>query len=107
MPDIPEAEGEKEIGAEDLARLARLSRLRLSPAEAADAARAVNDVLRMMRRLQFADVSGEDDTAHVQFWGNTLRLRDDVARPGYDPDELMKGAPSAAGGCFIVPKVLE
>lgn len=105
MPDTPDTE--KEIRAEDLARLARLSRLQLSPAETADAARAINDILRMMRRLQQADVSGEDDTTHVQFWGNTLRLREDAARPGYDADELMKNAPCAADGCFIVPKVLE
>lgn len=105
MPETPETD--KEIGAEELAQLARLSRLRLSAAEATAATAAVNDILRMMRRLQQADVSGEDDTTHVQFWGESLRLREDVAQAGYSQKALTDAAPSAADGYFIVPKVIE
>ena len=102
-----EKTAEHEIGAEDIAHLAKLSRLRVSPAEAEEAARAINDILRMMRRLQEADVSGEDDTTHIQFRGETLRLRDDVARSGYAAETLLQNAPHSADGYFIVPKVIE
>ena len=96
-----------EIGAADIAHLARLSRLQISPAESEDAARAVDDILRMMGRLREADVAAEDDTTHIQFRGETLRLRKDVARPGYGATILTENAPQTADGCFIVPKVIE
>lgn len=98
-PSAPDAEG--------IAHLARLSRLRISPAEAEDAARAVGDILRMMGRLREADISGEDDTTHVQFRGETLRLREDAARPGFGAARLTENAPAAADGYFVVPKVIE
>ena len=101
------ADSAPDIRAEDIARLARLSRLRISDSEAADAACAVGDILRMMRRLQEADISGEDDTTHAQFWGNNLRMREDKAEKGYAPEELMQNAPQTADGCFVVPKVIE
>ena len=97
----------EEISADELAGLARLSRLRISPAETKDAARAINDILRMMQRLREADISGEDDTSHAQFWGNTLRMREDKTKDGYAPETLLQNAPQSSEGCFVVPKVIE
>jgi aspartyl/glutamyl-tRNA(Asn/Gln) amidotransferase C subunit len=36
-----------------------------------------------------------------------LRLREDIAKPLPDREELMQNAPQAAGGLFIVPRVVE
>lgn len=106
MSDIADKE-EGVVGEAEVAQLARLSRLRVSKDEARSAAQAINDILRMMQRLQSADVSGEDDTTHVQFWGNTLRMREDTPQPGYSREELLANAPQTSDGCFIVPKVIE
>ena len=103
----PAAKNPKPIRAEDLARLARLARLEVPPEEAPRALQALNDILAMMERLQTAEVDAGDETSHVQFWGNSLRLREDTALPGYPPEELLSAAPEASGGCFIVPKVIE
>lgn len=95
------------LGEDDLARLAQLTRLQISAPEIPAATKAMNNILTMMGQLQNADVSGEDETAHVQFWGHSLRLRDDVALPGYASEALMSGAPQTHDGYFIVPKVIE
>ena len=95
------------IGKDDIARLAQLARLEISSQETPAAVQAMNDILAMMAQLQNADVGGEDDMAHAQFLGNTLRLRDDDGREGYSRETLMAGAPETADGCLIVPKVIE
>ncbi|MGI9306258.1 MAG: Asp-tRNA(Asn)/Glu-tRNA(Gln) amidotransferase subunit GatC [Gammaproteobacteria bacterium] len=97
----------KTIRPEDLTRLARLARLEIPPAEAPQAARALNDILAMMETLRQADIPGGGELSHVQFWDKSLRLREDEARPGYAPEELLQDAPQTADGYFIVPKIIE
>ena len=95
------------IGKDDIARLAQLARLEISSQETPAAVQAMNDMLMMIKWLQNADVSGEDDMAYAQFLGKTLRLRDDDGREGYSRETLMAGAPQTEDGCLIVPKVIE
>ncbi len=95
------------LSADDLTRLAHMTRLAISPREVDPALRALNDILAMMEKLRQADVGDEDDLGHVQFWGDTLRLRDDVAVNGYPTQTLMDAAPKTANNCFITPKVIE
>ena len=95
------------IGKDDISRLAQLSRLEISSEETPAAVQSMNDILSMMAQLQNADVGSEDDMAHAQFFGNTLRLRDDDGKAGYPRETLMSGAPQTSDGCLIVPKVIE
>ena len=95
------------ISADDLARLARLARLHITAEESPSALKAIDNILNMMARLQQVDVSGEDALSHVQFFGATLRLREDKAIEGYSPEELTAAAPQHQANCFIVPAVIE
>ena len=91
----------------DLARLAAMTRLAVGEDEKAAALRALNDIVAMMQTLSRADVGGEDDLTHVQFWGGTLRMRDDAPAEGYPTGKLLENAPQHDGGCFLTPKVVE
>ena len=91
----------------DLARLAAMTRLAVGEGEKAAALRALNDIVAMMQTLNRADVGGEDDLTHVQFWGGTLRMRDDAPAEGYPTGKLLENAPQHDGGCFLTPKVVE
>ncbi|MDM5147562.1 Asp-tRNA(Asn)/Glu-tRNA(Gln) amidotransferase subunit GatC [Candidatus Persebacteraceae bacterium Df01] len=95
------------INTEDLVRLARMTRLEVPPEKTPEALQALNAILDMMEQLQHANVDAVDALTHVQFQGQTLRLRDDTAQVGYNTDALFAGAPQTDDGCFIVPRVIE
>lgn len=96
-----------QISADDLARLAQMTRLAVPPNETAAALQALNNILRMMDKLQEADVSGVNALEHVQYFGADMRMRDDTTTEGYPRDALLATAPQSDGRHFIVPKVIE
>ena len=93
---------------QDLQRLARLSRLAL-PAERAMRLRGeLDNILGMVDRLRAVDTAGVEPLAHPL--GMTQRLRDDaVSDPVGEAGRaaLQDGAPAAADGLYLVPRVIE
>jgi aspartyl/glutamyl-tRNA(Asn/Gln) amidotransferase subunit C (EC 6.3.5.-) len=93
---------------QDLQRLARLSRLALPAERAARLRGELDNILGMVDQLRAADTSGVEALAHPL--GMTQRLRADaVSDPvGEDGREnLQQGAPAAADGLYLVPRVIE
>ena len=89
----------------DVAYVARLARLVLSEEEQARYRRDLTQILDYAAKLDELDTDGVEPTAHVLPIHNVLR--EDVSRPSYDRDKLLKNAPEQADGCFKVPKVVE
>jgi len=89
----------------DVAYVARLSRLILSEEEQARYGQDLAAILDYAAKLNELDTEGIEPTAHVLPIHNVLR--EDISRPSFDRDKLLRNAPEQADGCFKVPKVVE
>lgn len=100
------------LNEEDVARIARLARIELTPERRAHALQELNGMLHIIERLQSEDTRGVEPLAHPLSAHEdvALRLRDDqVTEPASEDRRaaLMRNAPEAQDGLFLVPKVLE
>ena len=85
--------------------IARLARIAVSDAEVAALAPELSNILGWVEQLQEVDVEGvQPMTAVIP---NTLRLREDEVTDGGIRDAVLKNAPAAEHGFFVVPKVIE
>ncbi len=88
-----------------LAKIARLSRLRLSPEEQARAAQELSSIFRWIEQLQTVNTEHAPEMTGVD--QGALRMREDTVTDGNLQEAVLANAPSAAFGCFAVPKVVE
>ncbi len=86
-------------------QVAELAKLSLTEDEEARMAEDMGEILRFAEMMNQLDTGGAAALAHVT--GTQNVLREDVPRPCFDRDALLSGAPSAADGCFLVPKSFE
>jgi aspartyl-tRNA(Asn)/glutamyl-tRNA(Gln) amidotransferase subunit C len=93
------------VDAATVRHIARLARIAVSDAEVAALAPELSNILGWVEQLQEVDVEGvQPMTAVIP---NTLRLRDDEVTDGGIRDAVLKNAPAAEHGFFVVPKVIE
>ena len=88
----------------DVVHVARLARLDLTEEEIDLFTGQVADVLRHAQAVASLETAGVPPTAHPVPLVNVLR--DDVARPGLDRDEVLAQAPAAEDHRFRVPRIL-
>lgn len=93
------------LSLDDIRRIAHLARIEITEAEAQATAAQLNDIFKMIERMQQIDTSGIEPMAHPL--GGVQRLRRDVVTEQVDRDENLKNAPAAAAGLFVVPRVIE
>jgi aspartyl-tRNA(Asn)/glutamyl-tRNA(Gln) amidotransferase subunit C len=93
------------ITREDVEHVARLSRLAISDDEADELASQLGVILEHAQDLSELDLEGVPPTAHPLAMTNVVRP--DEVRPGVDRDEVLAQAPSAEGGQFRVPRILD
>lgn len=93
------------LALKDIDTIAHLARLQLSNAEKQEALDSITSILRMIDQMQALDTAGVEPLAHG--FDASQRLREDVVTETNQRDALLKLAPSAAEGLFLVPKVLE
>jgi aspartyl-tRNA(Asn)/glutamyl-tRNA(Gln) amidotransferase subunit C len=93
------------IELKDIENIAHLARLQLSDAAKAEALDSINSILKMIDQMQAVDTSNVEPLAHG--YDASQRLREDVVTETNQRDILLKLAPSADQGLFLVPKVLE
>ncbi len=93
------------VGKATVARIAKLARIRV-PEDQLDALSGeLSNILTWIEQLDELDTEGvEPMTSVVEV---TLPRRPDVVTDGGYPDKLVKNAPEAAHGFFVVPKVVE
>jgi len=92
------------ISRDDVASVAKLARLRLSDDELDRATAQLGDILDHARDMAALDLDDVGATTHPYPLRNVLR--DDVARPSLDHDEVMAAAPAPEAGMFRVPPVM-
>lgn len=86
-------------------QVAELAKLSLTEEEEARMAEDMGEILRFAEMMNQLDTGDAAALAHVT--GTQNVLREDAPRPCFDRDALLSGAPSAADGCFLVPKSFE
>ena len=92
------------ISREDVARIAQLARLTLGDDELDRFTSQLGDILDHARDLAALDLDGVAATAHPFPLRNVVR--DDVATPSLDRDEVLAAAPEIESHMFAVPPVL-
>jgi aspartyl-tRNA(Asn)/glutamyl-tRNA(Gln) amidotransferase subunit C len=86
-------------------RVADLARIEISEAQAERVLAQLNDIFRMIERMQAVDTEGVEPMSHPL--GGTQRLRDDVVTAGDERAANLANAPLQDNGLFLVPRVLE
>lgn len=89
----------------DVKRIAQLARIDITEAESAQALGQLNDIFGMIEQLQSVDTRGIEPMSHPL--GGCQRLRSDAANDRNERDAVMKNAPAAQDGLFLVPRVIE
>ncbi len=93
------------ISKEEVLHVAKLARLKLSEAEALTLAHDMESIIGFADKLNELDTEGVVPTAHAIPMSNAFR--EDVVKPSYDREAMLKNAPSAEDGGYTVPKVVE
>ena len=87
-------------------KVAKLARLALPEDRVAPMAAELNGIMAWIEQLNEVNIDGvEPMTSAVE--GLSLPMRDDVVTDGDDPQRVLKNAPKAEDGFFVVPKVVE
>lgn len=89
----------------DIKHLKMLARLDLTPEEEEKYARQLGGILDYFKELDKVDVTGIEPTSHAFPLENVWQ--EDVAKPGFTPDEALKNAPKKRANEFVVPRVVE
>jgi aspartyl-tRNA(Asn)/glutamyl-tRNA(Gln) amidotransferase subunit C len=90
---------------EQVEHIAHLARLKLTPDEVERYQAQLSAILEYANRLQSVDTSGIPPTFSVLPPRSVLR--EDKARPGLAPEDLLRNAPDSEAGQFKVPPVLD
>lgn len=93
------------ISRQDVQHVARLARLGLEDAEIDRLASELDHILDAMQALAQLDTSAIPPTAQVIPLRNVMR--DDVARPSWPIEDILRNAPATRDGYFLVPPVLD
>ena len=86
-------------------RIADLARIEVTDAEAQRVLDQLNDIFRMIERMQAVDTDGVEPMAHPL--GGAQRLRNDVVTASDERAAILANAPEQQDGLFLVPRVLE
>jgi aspartyl-tRNA(Asn)/glutamyl-tRNA(Gln) amidotransferase subunit C len=102
---ITEASHEMALTLSDVKRIAHLARIEVTDAEAGQALGQLNEIFKLIERLQSVDTSGIEPMSHPL--GGSQRLRKDAASSTENREANMSNAPAQQDGLFLVPKVIE
>ena len=93
------------LGLEDVRRIAELGHIDISDDDAVRMQGELNDICKMIERIQAVDTNGVEPMMHPH--DGVQRLREDEVVFGDDREENMKNAPEEYEGLFLVPRVVE
>ena len=93
------------LGLDDVRRIAELAHIDISQEQAVQMQGELNDIFKMIERIQAVDTEGVEPMMHPH--DGVQRLREDKVVFGNDREENMKNAPEEFEGLFLVPQVIE
>ena len=86
-------------------RIAHLARIAVAEDEVEHLRRELNAILAFVEQLSEVDVEGVEPMTSVS--PMAMKKRPDEVTDGGIPDDILKNAPAAQDGFFVVPKVVE
>ena len=87
-------------------KVAKLARIALPEERVAPMAAELNAIMAWIEQLNEVNIDGvEPMTSAVE--GLSLPMREDIVTDGDNPDRVLKNAPKAEDGFYVVPKVVE
>jgi len=86
-------------------RIARLARIKITEAEAKGLVKELSGILNWVQQLDEVDTSAVEPMTRVV--PIELKKREDIVNDGGKADEILKNAPMAEDGFFVVPKIVE
>jgi aspartyl-tRNA(Asn)/glutamyl-tRNA(Gln) amidotransferase subunit C len=86
-------------------RIARLARIKITDAEAKGLVKELSGILNWVEQLDEVDTSAVEPMTRVV--PIELKKREDVVTDGGKADQILKNAPLAEDGFFVVPKIVE
>ncbi len=93
------------ISAQTVRDLCDLAQLTLDPAEAERMRSDLERILQYVEKLEELDTEGIPPTSHVL--EVPTPTRSDEAGAVLPVEEVVRNAPEASGGAFVVPRVIE
>lgn len=93
------------ISEEQAKHVAKLSKLSFSEEELKDFTAQLGKIIDMVELLEEVDTQGVPFTSNVAPAINVMR--EDVALPGMNREELMKNVPESEGGYIKVPAIID
>lgn len=90
---------------DDVRRIAALSYIDISDEQAVRMQGELNDIFKMIERIQAVDTTDVEPMMHPH--DGAQRLRADSVVFGDNREENMKNAPEEYEGLFLVPQVIE
>lgn len=93
------------ISDDEVDHLAELARLDLDEDETESLKDDLNEILDLAEKIQDVDTEDVEPTYHAI--PVTDVTREDECHESTDPDKVLKHAPDASDGYFVVPKVID
>ena len=93
------------VDAETVRRIAHLARIAVAEDEVEHLRGELNAILAFVEQLSEVDVEGVEPMTSVI--PMAMKKRPDEVTDGGIPDDILKNAPAAQDGFFMVPKVVE
>jgi aspartyl-tRNA(Asn)/glutamyl-tRNA(Gln) amidotransferase subunit C len=93
------------VDAATVRRIAHLARIAVADDEVEHLRGELNAILAFVEQLSEVDVEGVEPMTSVT--PMEMRKRPDAVTDGGIPDDIIKNAPAAQDGFFVVPKVVE
>jgi aspartyl-tRNA(Asn)/glutamyl-tRNA(Gln) amidotransferase subunit C len=93
------------VDATTVRRIAHLARIAVADDEVEHLRGELNAILAFVDQLSEVDVEGVEPMTSVT--PMEMKKRPDVVTDGGIPDDVIKNAPAAQDGFFVVPKVVE
>ena len=86
-------------------RIARLARIKITDAEAKGLVNELSGILDWVEQLKEVDTSAVEPMTRVV--PIELKKREDAVTDGGNAEQILKNAPLAEDGFFVVPKIVE
>jgi aspartyl-tRNA(Asn)/glutamyl-tRNA(Gln) amidotransferase subunit C len=93
------------VDAATVRRIAHLARIAVAEDEVEHLREELNAILAFVEQLSEVDVEGVEPMTSVI--PMAMKKRPDEVTDGGIPDDILKNAPAAQDGFFVVPKVVE
>jgi aspartyl-tRNA(Asn)/glutamyl-tRNA(Gln) amidotransferase subunit C len=93
------------VDAATVRRIAHLARIAVAEDEVEHLRGELNAILAFVEQLSEVDVEGVEPMTSVT--PMEMKKRPDEVTDGGIPDDILKNAPAAQDGFFVVPKVVE